>query len=200
MRSMHAAPAPAHPHTCLGRTWNLVNDKSLDRVITWSKDGRSFIVKQPSILSTYLPKTLGLFKATFPSFLCEMNIYVSCLQLLLPCLAPPPRPVFTSDQTVVACSAPRIFFFTISHLTPHSPNLTQNTHLVHSPSSYSDAQHPLPHVNHPHTTPTERLSVRGERREWNTRGVCLARFRKRETRLVEHRAPSRKLRTVSKDV
>mmetsp|Transcript_4522 Transcript_4522/g.11154 ORF Transcript_4522/g.11154 Transcript_4522/m.11154 type:complete len:125 (-) Transcript_4522:513-887(-) len=75
MRSMHAAPAPAHPHTCLGRTWNLVNDKSLDRVITWSKDGRSFIVKQPSILSTYLPKTLGLFKATFPSFLCEMNIY-----------------------------------------------------------------------------------------------------------------------------
>ena len=57
------------------RTWNLIEDNSTDAVITWSSDGKSFVVKNPAALPALLPKRAGILKETYGGFLRELALY-----------------------------------------------------------------------------------------------------------------------------
>lgn len=58
----------------LSKLWNLVHDPSLDHLISWGKDGTSFVVKNPHLFAqTCLPEN---FKhRNMPSFIRVLNMY-----------------------------------------------------------------------------------------------------------------------------
>jgi heat shock transcription factor len=70
LESQRSIPTPF-----LIKTYNLVEDKSIDDVISWNEDGSTFIVWNPTVFaSNLLPKH---FKHNnFSSFVRQLNTYV----------------------------------------------------------------------------------------------------------------------------
>ncbi|MCI29249.1 heat stress transcription factor B-2b-like [Trifolium medium] len=70
LESQRSIPTPF-----LTKTYNLVEDKSIDDVISWNEDGSTFIVWNPTVFaSNLLPKH---FKHNnFSSFVRQLNTYV----------------------------------------------------------------------------------------------------------------------------
>lgn len=73
LESQRSIPTPF-----LTKTYNLVDDKSIDDVISWNEDGSTFIVWNPTVFaSNLLPK---YFKHNnFSSFVRQLNTYVNSI-------------------------------------------------------------------------------------------------------------------------
>lgn len=73
LESQRSIPTPF-----LTKTYNLVDDKSIDEVISWNEDGSTFIVWNPTVFaSNLLPK---YFKHNnFSSFVRQLNTYVNSI-------------------------------------------------------------------------------------------------------------------------
>lgn len=71
------------PTPFLTKTYQLVDDPSIDDIISWNEDGSTFIVWRPAEFARdLLPK---LFKHNnFSSFVRQLNTYVSIFNPLLP--------------------------------------------------------------------------------------------------------------------
>ena len=52
-----------------------MSDPRTDDIVSWSKDGKTFIVWKPEEFVKLLPKTLHLFTQPFASFVNELNVY-----------------------------------------------------------------------------------------------------------------------------
>ena len=63
------------PRALDSHTHEIVSDPRTNHIVSWSKDGKTFIVWKPEELRKLLPKTLGLFTQPFASFVMELNVY-----------------------------------------------------------------------------------------------------------------------------
>lgn len=66
----------AGPPPFLTKVYDMVDDQSIDHILSWSKEGQSFVVWDPQAFSTnLLPR---YFKHNnFSSFIRQLNTYVS---------------------------------------------------------------------------------------------------------------------------
>lgn len=68
------AAAYANVPSFLLKTYDIVSDKKLDHIISWNKEGNSFIVHLPNDFSTeVLP--LHFKTSRFSSFVRQLNMY-----------------------------------------------------------------------------------------------------------------------------
>ena len=67
-------PPPLSPFPT-SHTHDIVSDPRTDDIVSWSKDGKTFIVWKPEEFVKLLPKTLHLFTQPFASFVNELNVY-----------------------------------------------------------------------------------------------------------------------------
>lgn len=67
----------AGPPPFLTKIYDMVDDQSIDHIVSWSRGGQSFVVRDPHAFSTFLlPR---YFKHNnFSSFVRQLNTYVSC--------------------------------------------------------------------------------------------------------------------------
>lgn len=72
----------AGPPPFLTKIYEMVDDQTVDNIVSWNRDGRSFVVWDPHDFSTYLlPR---YFKhSNFSSFVRQLNTYVSFIFLLI---------------------------------------------------------------------------------------------------------------------
>lgn len=78
MEGLHEAGPPPF----LNKIYDMVDDHSVDHIVSWSRNGQSFVVWDPHAFSTnLLPR---YFKHNnFSSFVRQLNTYVSFVLLIL---------------------------------------------------------------------------------------------------------------------